>query len=227
MRITKTIQKNFFYNGFIAYLLIPTCVQAGLNKWYDEKGQVHYGDRVPAEYLHKEYSELNEQGVTVKTSEAMKTEEELLDEQQKLKIEAAEKTRRIIAERKKTLRDRVLLDTFTTADDLILARDARIEALDSQISLAETLIKNDEMKLQKVKSRIASLEKAGRKPPENLLKQVTLVNRQIETNYIYVADKKNERAQILKIFDQDVKRFNELMKIRQEIKNKKASEAIQ
>jgi len=227
MRITKTSQKKFFYNGFIAYLLIPTCVQAGLNKWYDEKGQVHYGDRVPAEYLHKEYSELNEQGVTVKTSEAMKTEEELDEEEQKRKIEAAAKTRRIIAERKKALRDRVLLDTFTTSEDLILARDARIEALDSQISLAETLIKNDEVKLQKVKNRIASLEKAGRKPPENLFKQMTQVNRQIETNYNYVVDKKKERVEIMKTFDQDVKRFNELMKIRQELKDKKASEAIQ
>ena len=227
MRITKIIQNNPFYNGFIACLLIPTCVQAGLNKWQDEKGQVHYGDRVPAEYLRKEHSELNEHGVTVKTSEAMKTEAELNEQQKKLNIEAAEKTRRIIAERKKTLRDRVLLDTFTTQADLILAREARIEALDSQIALAQTLIKNDEMKFQKAKDRIASLEKAGRKPPDNLLKQMTLVGRQIETNYEYVKDKKKERAEILKTFEQDVKRFNELMIIRQKVKDKRANEVIQ
>jgi len=226
MRMTKIIQNKAFYNGFIACLLIPACVQAGLHKWHDEKGQVHYGDRVPAEYLRKEHSELSEQGITVKTSEAMKTEAELNEQQKKLKVEAAQKTQRIIAERKKMLRDRVLLDTFTTPVDLIIARDARIEALDSQIALAQTLIKNDELKFQKVIERITSLEKAGRKPPENLLKQMTLVGRQIETNYEYVADKKKERVEILKTFDQDAKRFNELMKIRQEIKDKKANEVI-
>jgi len=210
MRITKSIQLKRLFNGFIASLLIPSSAYAGLSKWKDEKGQVHYGDRVPSEYLRKEHSLLNEQGVTVDTSEAMKTEEELSQEEARRKIERAENLKRIIVVRKQALRDRVLLDTFTSESDLTLARDARIEAIDSQISLAKTLITNDEQKLADVKGRIASLIKAGRKAPENLHKKVELVGRQIENNYIYVADKHKERKEILKTFEQDVLRFREL-----------------
>lgn len=199
-------------SGIIGYLLVSNFSYAGLNKWVDEKGQTHYGDRVPSKYLTKEHSILNDQGVTVRTNEALKTDEELSEEEKQRALKAKEDRQRIMKERTKALRDRVLLDTFTTEKDLILARDARIEAVNSQISLAETLIKHDEKKLEDVQLRIKSLEAAGRKPPENLHKEVISVGRQLENNYAYIEDQNNARAEILKTFDQDIKRFRELMK---------------
>ena len=194
----------------IASLLVTPCTYAGLSKWVDEKGQTHYGDRVPSKYLSKEHSLLNEQGVTLRTSKALKTEEELTDEKKKKKLEAAENTKRLIESRKKALRDRVLLDTFTTENDLTLARDARLDAIDSQISLAQTLIKNDKIKLSNVKSRIESIKKSGRDAPDNLHKEVISVGRQLENNYSFIEDKTNERIEILKAFKEDVIRFRQL-----------------
>jgi len=196
----------------IASLLVTPCTYAGLSKWVDEKGQTHYGDRVPSKYLSKEHSLLNEQGVTLRTSKALKTEEELTDEKKKKKLEAAENTKRLIESRKKALRDRVLLDTFTTENDLTLARDARLDAIDSQISLAQTLIKNDKIKLSNVKSRIESIKKSGRDAPDNLHKEVISVGRQLENNYSFIEDKTNERIEILKAFKEDVIRFRQLKK---------------
>jgi len=194
----------------IASLLVTPCTYAGLSKWVDEKGQTHYGDRVPSKYLSKEHSLLNEQGVTLRTSKALKTEEELTDEKKKKKLEATENTKRLIESRKKALRDRVLLDTFTTENDLTLARDARLDAIDSQISLAQTLIKNDKIKLSNVKSRIESIKKSGRDAPDNLHKEVISVGRQLENNYSFIEDKTNERIEILKAFKEDVIRFRQL-----------------
>lgn len=202
-------------------LLIPSCVYAGLNKWEDDKGQIHYGDRVPTEFLGKQHSILNEQGVTVHTSEAMKSNEEIEAEQLRLQLENEENTKRIIAERIKLLRDRVLLDTFTTESDLQIARKARIEAIDSQIYLVETLIKNDKIILEKVNERIVEIEKSGRKPPINLSKKVVYIGRQLESNKIYVEEKKQERINIIQTFEYDLKRFKELKKARQEYKDKK------
>ncbi len=202
-------------------LLIPSCVHAGLNKWEDDKGQIHYGDRVPTEFLRKPHSLLNEQGVTVHTSEAMKTHKELEAEQLRRQQEVEENKKRIIAERIKLLRDRVLLDTFTTESDLLIARKARVEAIDSQIYLVETLIKNDIITLEKVNERIVEIEKSGRKPPINLSKKVVFVGRQIESNKDYVADKKKERIHIIQTFESDLERFKELKKARQELKDKK------
>jgi len=110
----------------------------------------------------------------------------------------------------------VLLDTFTTERDLEIARDARIEALDSQISLAETLIKHDLKKLEGIKKRIKSIRDSGREPPENLLKSEKSVSRQLENNYEYVEDKGNERTEILQTFEADVKRFRVLKKAKRD-----------
>ena len=189
---------------------------AALNKWVDEKGQVHYGDRVPPKYLKKERKVLNEQGVVVRETSAQKTKEELLEMKREKAKQAEVKKQELIESRKKALRDRVLLDTFTTENDLVIARDARLDALDSQINLTETLIKNDEQKLKDVKQRIADIEKSGREAPENLHKEVTAVSRQLENHYHYVETKAEEREQILKSFEEDRKRFLELQKARRE-----------
>jgi len=217
---TKTNLKQLLLSSTIANFLFLSCAHAGLNKWVDEKGQVHYGDRIPAKYLGKEHSQLNEQGVTLRTSKALKTDEEISAEESSRKLKAAEDKKRLIKARKQALRDRVLLDTFTTESDLSLARDARIEAIDSQISLAETLIKNDEKKLANVKTRIETIEKSGRKVPENLHKEVISVGRQIENNYAFIEDRNNERDEIFKTFKQDVSRFRQLKKEKKERQEK-------
>ena len=216
----ETNLKQLLLSSIITNMLLLPCAYAGLNKWVDEKGQTHYGDRIPSRYLSKEHSQLSDQGVTLRTSKALKTEEELSAEEEKRKLKAAEDKKRLIIARKQALRDRVLLDTFTTESDLSLARDARIEAIDSQISLAETLIKHDEKKLANVKTRIDRIEKSGRTAPENLHKEVVSVGRQIQNNYAFIEDKTNERDEIIKKFKLDVKRFLQLKKEKRERQEK-------
>ena len=195
-------------------LLMISPVHAGLHKWVDEKGQVHYGDRVPPKYLKQKREVLNDQGVVVRKLEATKTEEQLAAEAQEKAKLAEETKKRLIAERKAALRDRVLTDTFTSVRDIYLARDARVEAIDSQINLTETIIKDQEIKLQDVKNRIESIEKSGREAPENLYKEVDAVSRQLETHYQYVETKGLEREQIIENFEADKKRFLELKALR-------------
>jgi len=220
MYIYKITLKTLIINGTIGFLLMASNAQAAMKKWVDENGQVHYGDRVPAKYLKKEHSTLSEQGVTIRTSKTLKTEKELSEEEDRRLKKAADDKVRLIAARKKALRDRVLLDTFTTENDLIIARDARSESIDSQISLAETLIKSDEAKLEVVKKRISDIESSGREAPENLHKEVVSVSRALENHYAYVEDKTNERVMLLKTFDEDVKRFRELHKEKQKVREK-------
>ncbi|VAW57326.1 hypothetical protein MNBD_GAMMA07-1324, partial [hydrothermal vent metagenome] len=120
--------------------------------------------------------------------------------------------KKIIIARKKALRDRVLLYTFTTENDLILARDARVDAIDSQISLAKTLIKNDEIKLSNAKGRITSIVKNNRIAPQNLHQEVSSLGKQINNNYVYIGEKSTERKKIFQTFTEDLARFRELKK---------------
>ncbi len=198
------------------FVVLPLCVAvfpavAGLNKWVDEKGQVHYGDRVPAKYMKQKRQVLNEQGIVVKKHDAMRTDEERERENALRAQRAVEEKERLIAAKKAALRDRVLLETFTTEKDLIYARDARVDAVDTQILLTETIIRDQEKKLEQLKKRIDAIEKSGRKVPENLPKEQESVSKQLVTHHRYVETKNEEKRQIIEKFDDDIIRFRELM----------------
>jgi len=216
MLTTSTQIKSLFTSSVICFLCASQCAFAGLNKWVDEKGNVHYGDRVPPSYLKKEHSLLSEQGVILRTTEAKKSEEELSAEQAERAIKQKSDTKRLIAERKQQLHDRMLLDTFTTEADLVRAIEARVDTVNSQIALAETLIKNDETLLNEVKLQIKSIENSGRKPPENLHKKIKTIGYQMEKNFAYIEDKTNERTEILQTLEKDIKRYRILMKKKHE-----------
>jgi len=79
-------------------------VQAGVNKWVDDEGVTHYGDRVPAKYLNQRRSVLNKQGVTVRQVKSVDQQQAEETEKQKRQSIVKEK---MIVERKKELRDRV------------------------------------------------------------------------------------------------------------------------
>ena len=210
----------------LASLLLTPHAHAAMKKWVDEFGQVHYGEHVPFQYLRGEHSEINEHGIIVNRSKKMKSESELNAEalQRKIKIIADKKKQ--IENRRAALRDRVLLDTFTVENDLIIARDARIDSVDSQISLAQTLIKNDVRKLDVVKKRIKRIEASGRKAPENLYKEVSSVSKQLDNNRTFTEDKKKERAYIIESFESDVIRFRALMAAKKAAKLKRQEEQL-
>jgi len=180
------------------------------NKWVDEKGQTHYGDRVPAQYLGKNRQILNDQGIVIRKHNRLKTEKELTEAQRKKEMEIEENKRRLIAQRKKDLKDRVLIDTFTTERDILMARDRKIDSITSQINLTETIIKDDEKKLAAIKKRIENIEKSGRTAPVNTKKSLVNVSRQLENHYQFIETKNQERENILQGFDRDIKRFREL-----------------
>ena len=186
---------------------LATSTHAAMNKWVDEKGQVHYGDEVPAEYLNQKRSVLNEQGVVVKT---IKSEAQLVGEQQeKSAVDNARKAK-LVETKKQELRDRVLLDTFTTERDLEIARSDRESAVDSQIQLAENNLRDGERKMKELNERIAAIEKSGRQVPANVFKEKESVSRQLENNYQYVETKQDERKELNQKFEQDLQRFREL-----------------
>ncbi len=200
------------FAGFVLLMLGSQTLQAGLNKWVDENGQVHYGDRVPSKYLKKQHEVLNDQGVVVKKYPAYPSREDILNQRKKQREQAEIDKKQKAIEEQQALRDRVLLETFTTERDILMSRDARVDAVQSQITLTEANIKNYEEKLQKLKKRIAAIEASKRKVPENMHKDVVAVSRQLETYYQFVETKEIEKQKIIEDFDKDIKRFRVLRK---------------
>ena len=148
----------------IVILMAPWHAQATLYKWVDEEGRVHFGDRIPPRYLLKEHEELNERGVVLKHRAAAKTTEQKAEEKRLEK----ERKKAELAEKKQRQRDRVLLDTYTTERDLIVARNSRLDAVDSQIQLAETIISDSNNNIALLEKQVTQIKASNREVPADI-----------------------------------------------------------
>ncbi len=189
--------------------VILTCafsVQAKMYKWVDEDGQVHFGDRIPPEYLVKEHDELNELGVKTRHREAAKTSEQKAEER---RLEREQKKIEL-AEKKKKQRDRVLLDTYTTERDLVVARDSRLDAVNSQINLAESIISDSNNKIESMEQQVAEIKASNREVPIDLYKRIDNEKQQVAVQTKVMENHKKRSIEISEQFNGYIDRFKVL-----------------
>ena len=189
---------------------VPTA-NARLYKWVDENGQVHYGDSIPYEYSKREHTEMSNKGVTLKKNKALPTEQELV--QMRIERQKQKQEERLAKEQRQ--RDRVLLDTYTTERDLIAARDARIEAVESQIKLSRSIIEEARTNLDKSEKLAAALKQQKKQVPETLFTKIEREKRSLEIHKKVGNGHIEKRAQISKQFDAYIARFRELKAVQQ------------
>ncbi len=199
----------------LAIVLISSSfsVQAKMYKWVDDEGQMHFGDKIPAKYMLKEHDELNEQGIRIKHQAAAKTAEQKAKARQ---LKRAQKKAALIA-KKKQQRDRVLLDTYTTERDLTVARDSRLDAVGSQIHLAETIISDSNKKIAAMEKQITQIQKSNRKVPPDLYNRLEIDKKQVIVQTRVMKNHKKRRDDITEQFNDYLKRFK-VLKIEQKEK---------
>jgi len=190
----------------VVLLSSPFAAQAKMYKWVDDKGQMHFGDKIPLEYQVKAHDELNEQGVRIKHNEAAKTAEQIAEQK------FLEKEREIaaLAEKKKKQRDRVLLDTYTTERDLLVARDSRLDAVDAQIHLAESIIKDSNNKIESMETRVEAIKASNREVPPDLFQHIDREKQQVVVQSEVMAAHKKRRDEIATQFNGYIERFHVL-----------------
>jgi len=190
--------------------------QAKMYKWVDDEGQMHFGDRIPAQYLKKEHDELSDRGDVVKRVHAAETAEE---KAAKRALER-ERKKKELAARKKRQRDRVLLDTYTTERDLVLARDARIDAVNSQVQLANSIIDDSDKKILALDGKINAIKSSGREVPKDMYVQRERLEQQMKL-HAHMADKHSKRRdEIATQFNGYIERFR-VLKAEQKAKREK------
>ncbi len=205
----------------VVTFLLSCCLfpaQAKLYKWVDENGQTHFGDKIPAKYLIKQHEELNQQGDVIRKYEAAETAEQ---KAAKRELERKRKEQELV-ERKKRQRDRVLLDTYTTERDLVLARDSRLDAVDSQIQLADTIIKDSNKKIAALNEHINSVKASGRTVPEDMYARLKREQRQVDVHTQLSAQHSKHREEILTQFNGYIERFR-VLKAEQKARREKAN----
>ncbi len=120
----------------VLLIAISQPVIAKLYKWVDEDGNVQYSDKLPPAAVRKPHENLDSSGLVINKTGRAKTPEEIAEEERVRKLR--KETQRQIDEQK--ARDRVLLNTYRSEDDIILARDGKLATINSQIRITYTNI---------------------------------------------------------------------------------------
>jgi hypothetical protein len=101
-------------------------------KWVDEKGIVHYADKMPPDAVNRGHVELDKQGVQFK-----KTDRALTPDEVRARADDVERQRQETKEREVLARrDRALLASYTREEDLDLARQRALTTIDGQLQSA-------------------------------------------------------------------------------------------
>lgn len=177
-------------------------------RWVDDTGVTRISDRIPASATDKRIEVLNSRGMVVKVIEPKRepTAEEL----------AAAAAERAAAEQAKLdqeaqmRRDRMLLGTYTTVDDLVRSRDARVSALESQISVSRAALDAHAGHLADLEAQAAQHTDAGREVPAALAKRLAETREKYDAMHDFVTKRESEQKAIRAQFDADIARFTEL-----------------
>ena len=174
-------------------------------EWKDDQGITHYGDRIPPEYATQEHRVINGQGIEVERTEAQKTPEQLADEDQK-------KTRCRGSARN---RDKNLLNTYVSVQEIEHLRDQRLTLLTDQIKVTNQFLEmlNGKLnKLRAISARYKPYSEDPNAPPmtDQLAEDLVRVGNDIRTQQENLRQKRSEEAIMSKQFESDIERFKEL-----------------
>lgn len=179
---------------------------AGIKCWTNSEGVRECGNKVPPEYAQQGHKEISEHGIVIDEKERALTEEEIAERERQAAMEA-ERQR---AQEDQRRQDKILLQTFSTEEDIITARDDKLSAMEAQIKLTESRIDKLRADLDKRMEQAAAMERAGKEPAEELLEDIGSLRRQIQSNEEFIAEIRADQERIRKNADADLKRFREL-----------------
>lgn len=184
---------------------------APLYKWIDEEGNVRYSDRLPAAQVKKKHHQLNRQGMVISTTEDAKTAEDLAAEAEAKRKQEEEDKEAARLQAIQDKKDQVLLLTFSSENELTLARDDRIEVIDSVIRLINTSIDSTQETLADLQQRADEqyLSK-GEEVPGGLAQKIEHFTRKIESRRHQLSLKIEEKAKINQQYELDLARYREL-----------------
>lgn len=186
---------------FLALALHPA--HAKMYKWVDAQGNVHYTDTPPPESAGQGNSEVKKSGTVVKRTES--TEER----QKRLAAEAEEKERKKVAA-EQARKDRALLATYTSEQEIDLARDRALEHHNLIIKSAEARLKQIEPGAKDIESKVKAATKGGKPAPEHLQQQYDAKLAEVEETRRIIRTNQEAMVKVRERYEAEKLRFREL-----------------
>jgi hypothetical protein len=175
-------------------------------KWIDEKGVVHYTDKLP-ETTDKPSVELNKQGVPIRRIEPPPSAE-----QRRAKAAEDERQKQLTREREVVdRRDRALMQSYTSENEIDLARTRALATIDTQVQSAQAY----SVQLTKRRKELEAQRKTfgDKSPPPAFEREMESIDSELAKQDVLIAEKKRETAAVTARYDADKQRWRELRAI--------------
>jgi hypothetical protein len=177
---------------------------AGMYKWTDDKGVVHYSDQMPPEEVNKGTVLLDKQGRQVKKIEPAPTAAEL-------KAKAAEEELQKASAREKEAKarkDLALLHSYSNEQEIDIARNRALSAIDGQIKAAEGYSADLKRRKQEIEKQMAAA--AGKPVPFALENELSTITEELGRQARLMAQKKDDLVTVNARYDADKQRWRDI-----------------
>jgi len=178
-----------------------------LYKWVDKDGVTHYGDRIPPEYASQEQHVINSRGIEIGHLDAQKSPEQMAIEEQR-KLDAQQRADR----------DKNLLITFSSVQEIERLRDQRLTLLTDQIKVTSQFLENLDARMKKLRTdsmRFRPYNTDPKAPPmtDQVAEDLVRLTLDIRTQEQNLRQKRSEVSAMSIQFESDIDRFKELKHI--------------
>jgi hypothetical protein len=179
--------------------------------WTDNEGVMHYGDRVPPEFASTGHIVLNKHGIEIRRVDAEKTEEEKAELRRLAELRAEQ----LKARNRALLRDKVLLSTYLSIEEIEALRDRRIELVAGQIHVTQIYLDNLREKLLKLEKEAQRFHPYSTNPDAPMIDQKLAreLSNTLDSILLYeqnLARSRREQDQLASKFAADIGRFRQL-----------------
>jgi hypothetical protein len=178
-----------------------------LYKLVDKDGVTHYGDHVPPEYASQEQHVLNSQGYEIRHLDAQKSADQAAVEE-KVKVDAEQRQ----------LRDRNLLSTYASVQEIERLRDQRLTLVADQIKVTNQFLETLNGRMKKMRTDSLRFRPYNSDPnapsmPDQMAEDLVRLASDMRTQEQKLKQKHGEEAAMSIQFESDIDRFKELKHI--------------
>jgi hypothetical protein len=174
----------------------------------DANGQAHFGDSQPAECAGRDTQVLNDRGTVLRVIEGEQSRAA------RLKAEAQEAIARKQRD-DRAQRDRMLIETYLSVEDIERLRNQRLELLEAQVTVTRQNIVAMRDRQSKLQDQVARFRPYSDDPdalplPDHLAEDMVNTVRSMQTYQKSIVSKLAEQEQLKAEFSRDIARFKQL-----------------
>ncbi len=190
----------------VTMLLTTSAMAQTVYRWVDDRGEIHYGHAVPPEYAQRGFDRMGPDGQVRERIAPALTPEERAARDVRMALDAE----RQAEQRSQDTRDRLLLASYSSEEDISNALNVQLTALNSQRGAIRASLRQASSRFENLVGRAAQLTREGQIVPSALNDSIDETRQDMRRLREALADIDEREAIIRQRFGDELVRFIQL-----------------